>query len=414
MVAEYKLSAIVETDGIGKQINIANLGFDGQEQFSFNSDKPSQKAAEFYTKFAKKLTESNKKQLKSKKILIVGHTDDVGDSKYNAFLSDKRARAVGRIFAENGFDQKNIFFQGAGEYYPISSNQTEEGRSKNRRVEFTELPDEEALKLFATTRVPKINFYRYGHSESKAENLNLIDSKKIKSTEYKFSEINKIDKKNDEITKKSIKNSNKTDLDFKKNENATSQIDFGGMEYSQANSSLRVGEVIPPKNVYFKFISHAQSNDSLALRDCSFDRPRYLGEIKSLKDGVPIDYRATDYVKGLVGKAWYGIVNKHLLLLNGVYVLADSKHSPVLPTLLIYQNYQNDPNQKPFIKEVSPVNTYAVSNGVLYRIFPDKKSGLVCLDLLFSNDRASLSSTALILYNTEKGIYVAGFTPRIN
>lgn len=66
---------------------------------------------------------------------IIGHTDDVGDDAYNLQLSEQRAEAVRDYLVANGADASKIVTVGMGESMPIASNQTEEGRAENRRVE---------------------------------------------------------------------------------------------------------------------------------------------------------------------------------------------------------------------------------------------------------------------------------------
>jgi outer membrane protein OmpA-like peptidoglycan-associated protein len=412
LVAEYKLSAIIETDGLNKQINIANLGFDGEEQFPFSSDKPSQKATEFYAKFAKKLVESNKNKNASKKILIVGHTDDVGDSKYNAQLSDKRARAVGKIFAENGFDSGNIFYQGAGETYPIATNETKIGRSKNRRVEFTELSGDEDLKLFTNTRRPRTDFYRYQTKQS-----NFIsesnDEKKIEKIENRNSLTQT--KKNDPSAKPN--HGQKTEdlvITSPQNIQEVTKINFAGVPYSAKGAILDTGGPSSYKPPAFNFISHANSSNLSTFQDCSLDRPRYSGQIKSLGSDVPKKYNPNDYVRGLRGKAWYDLINGHLLLLNNVYIEYSNIQNPDPAKVLIYQNYKNEQKQKPEIEGLSQVNGYIVANGILYRLFIPQGFGLVCLDILFSVDKIGTSNDAILIYNTHKGKYMAKFNPRLS
>ncbi len=70
-------------------------------------------------------------------IKIKGHTDDVGDDHYNLKLSQARARAVRTYLLEKGVSEKRVSSQGWGETKPIATNNTDEGRQKNRRVEFT-------------------------------------------------------------------------------------------------------------------------------------------------------------------------------------------------------------------------------------------------------------------------------------
>lgn len=65
---------------------------------------------------------------------IEGHTDNVGNETNNQQLSEKRAESVVNYLLEKGFSADRISFVGYGEAQPIESNQTAEGRKKNRRV----------------------------------------------------------------------------------------------------------------------------------------------------------------------------------------------------------------------------------------------------------------------------------------
>jgi large repetitive protein len=67
---------------------------------------------------------------------IEGHTDSRGKAKYNRDLSKRRAKAVMKYLVDKGIDEGRLVAQGFGPDKPIESNDTEEGRAKNRRVEF--------------------------------------------------------------------------------------------------------------------------------------------------------------------------------------------------------------------------------------------------------------------------------------
>jgi outer membrane protein OmpA-like peptidoglycan-associated protein len=73
------------------------------------------------------------------RIEISGHTDNVGAEAYNQNLSTQRALAVMNYLIEQGISAKRLLFKGYGSSKPISSNETEEGRQLNRRIEFTVL-----------------------------------------------------------------------------------------------------------------------------------------------------------------------------------------------------------------------------------------------------------------------------------
>ncbi len=68
-------------------------------------------------------------------IIAVGHTDSVGDDKYNQSLSVKRSEAVKAYLVSKGMEKNRVYTEGKGEKQPVADNKTGEGRAKNRRVE---------------------------------------------------------------------------------------------------------------------------------------------------------------------------------------------------------------------------------------------------------------------------------------
>jgi outer membrane protein OmpA-like peptidoglycan-associated protein len=70
------------------------------------------------------------------KLQIIGHTDNKGSEEYNLDLSTRRANSVKKYLISKGVNQDIITSEGKGETEPIDTNDTEQGREKNRRVEF--------------------------------------------------------------------------------------------------------------------------------------------------------------------------------------------------------------------------------------------------------------------------------------
>jgi len=69
-------------------------------------------------------------------IEISGHTDSRGDDNANKALSAERAFEVMKYLVDHGVEAKRLTYQGYGESKPVGDNNTEEGRSMNRRTEF--------------------------------------------------------------------------------------------------------------------------------------------------------------------------------------------------------------------------------------------------------------------------------------
>lgn len=77
-----------------------------------------------------------------KRIRIEGHTDSQGNADFNKRLSELRAEAVEQALISAGIDQSRITVVGLGEDFPIASNDSADGRGKNRRVDVILLDDE--------------------------------------------------------------------------------------------------------------------------------------------------------------------------------------------------------------------------------------------------------------------------------
>ena len=70
---------------------------------------------------------------------VVGHTDNQGKSEYNLELSKRRAASVVReLTSKYNVPLNRLDAFGCGIYAPVASNEAEDGRAKNRRVELVQ------------------------------------------------------------------------------------------------------------------------------------------------------------------------------------------------------------------------------------------------------------------------------------
>jgi outer membrane protein OmpA-like peptidoglycan-associated protein len=69
-------------------------------------------------------------------VIVTGHTDNVGGQKFNQDLSLKRAQAVRNWLVKKGIASRRMRTVGRGLNEPVASNETDEGRAENRRIEF--------------------------------------------------------------------------------------------------------------------------------------------------------------------------------------------------------------------------------------------------------------------------------------
>ena len=75
-------------------------------------------------------------QVPDMKLMIIGHTDKTADAAYNMKLSQERAQSMKDYLVAQGADPSKLMTKGMGETDPIADNATEQGRFRNRRIEF--------------------------------------------------------------------------------------------------------------------------------------------------------------------------------------------------------------------------------------------------------------------------------------
>ena len=108
---------------VGAKMNLYNIYF---ETDSFRILAASEPELQRLTSFLK-----NNQDLK---VEIQGHTDNTGTSEKNQMLSENRAKSVVNYLVENGIASSRLQSKGYGENLPVESNDTEEGRTMNRRT----------------------------------------------------------------------------------------------------------------------------------------------------------------------------------------------------------------------------------------------------------------------------------------
>jgi outer membrane protein OmpA-like peptidoglycan-associated protein len=108
----------------------------GDVLFEFNKAELKEGAARNLAPLVKALTTDIEQT-----VIVEGHTDNIGSKDYNVSLSEKRAESVKAYLVGQGIDGARISTDGLGFDYPVASNDTNEGRQQNRRVEII-LPQE--------------------------------------------------------------------------------------------------------------------------------------------------------------------------------------------------------------------------------------------------------------------------------
>ena len=304
--------------------------------------------------------------LKTKRVLLVGHTDDTGGTTENANLSERRAAAVARVFQSQGVAASNLYYQGAGETLPIADNHTEAGRAANRRVEIVDLTDDAAFHKFLASRRQTLAYYRASDAPPADPAGGTTASAKGK----------KAPKGN------------------------TGFVDFGGVPATTLTSAPdfaagTTGGVDAGKHAPRPIVP-----------TCSADRPRAANGVKSL--ATQKDLPMSDYVPGLYNTSWSDNVNGNLIGLTNVDVPRDGGAVSGKPTLLIWKNYNPKKKMPPADFQASPdVNIYRGSHAILYRVFVG--GPMKCMDVWFPYTDTGESRNSNLFYDRQQSLYVSSF-----
>ncbi|MEZ4699319.1 MAG: OmpA family protein [Rhodothermales bacterium] len=133
-----------EVQRIGEGIVVT---FDSGILFDFDSAGLREEARSNLRELAQSLDEYDNTD-----VLIVGHTDAVGDASYNLALSERRAASAAQYLATLGIPVNRVETSARGEAEPIASNDTDYGRQQNRRVEVAIYADEAYREEIAESR----------------------------------------------------------------------------------------------------------------------------------------------------------------------------------------------------------------------------------------------------------------------
>ncbi|MDZ7719896.1 MAG: OmpA family protein [Balneolaceae bacterium] len=106
------------------------VSFDSGILFDFDSATLRQEGYDNLQKLTRILNRD-----KETTLMIVGHTDSRGEEDYNLKLSERRAESASTYMKSQGLASSRIQVVGRGELEPLSENETDAGRQKNRRIE---------------------------------------------------------------------------------------------------------------------------------------------------------------------------------------------------------------------------------------------------------------------------------------
>ncbi|MBN3766198.1 OmpA family protein [Burkholderia sp. Ac-20365] len=340
-------------------------------------------------------TPDQRAQASARKVLIVGHTDE-NDSSLGAdaaTLSQQRAKAVAKVFVDQGVPVQNIFYQGAGDTLPIAPNATDQGREENQRVQIVDVPTEADLQQFLSTRTADPANYRFANTSTAS--VQETSSGQRKNT------VNTTSSDHAATSKPAVKPRSKPTTVAKAGNAGSIKAEAGAPVASQSRSTISTsdaasgsgynfggtptaGSGLPvrlgstPAKSSFSLISNANAGAPMTLNSCLGDRPHVASAVRNLGTDQVLNVR--DYLPGFYGAPWAAGLGGNLVALLDVRVPSDAGSPVPQPELKIYKDYAGNVNQKPSYSARVPVNVYRGSDATLYRVFVG--GPMQCMDLV--------------------------------
>lgn len=370
-------------------------------------------------------TPAQRSEMANRQVLIVGHTDEMDDMRgvNLAELSQQRAKAVARVFAANGVPARNIFYQGAGDSLPLSSNATARGRADNNRVQIVDTPDVHTMTAFLQGRAADPRDFRSTRpTQSASSEPQHAATASVAPTppsvapaspgrEARFARTPRATPPAAvaEAPAHVAQPASAGHLRVPRSMPVTADAQDIGLAGRPMETGYRIDLGAPATHSLFSLISSAHAAAPVVVGPCWKDHAHETTDVRNLATGQALSIR--DALPGLYGEPWWSQQGNAAVALLHAYAPRDGG-SPVPPTTVEF--YARHPGVRHWhltAKDASaPVNVYRGSRFTLYRVFLRERAQ--CVDLAVPN--ATASSHGYVIYERGGREYGAAlqFTPR--
>lgn len=381
---------------------VAEIGSQGMFRLGSATPTPRARRALFQLGQAYARPENSHGQPIKTKLLITGHTDSTGTARRNQALSEARAKAVAAIFVRAGVPATALFVKGAGSSQPISDNATAAGRARNRRVEILEIDNESDLLSYAAARAQdRRNLVHSTGPQVRPHTVTRSAPREVPITTVARSRKTVSPNPSRQGVPPAVA----------ERESIAQRYSFGGRAVGATARDLSDALGPPPQHLLWRFHRDVHEEASDKILPCYADAPRQDGAVRRYSDNAVVSEHGTaDYLPGMYGPAWGGVVGATKVGFSPVKVLRDDAQAVGTPQVLLQRNTKGAPSSR--FRGV--VNTYEGQKGVLYRVFlPESSAPFVCFDVVLPKSAPFHSPAGWLYYPGRNGWKQASFTPVI-
>jgi len=360
---------------------------------------------------SKSLKTSCSKQIKSfldsvaindkKNILIEVHTDKGGKANVNLKISQDRARNVARIVNNKEYKNAKTYYVGLGELHPLKDAETKKANNLNRRIKI--IVEDKNFKVDTssfTKYVPskKNTTARYNSYKERMKQLRARNAKlRAKHEALLESRRTKHQTSSSIVPTLSQKQtSKKQESRWKHSKSNTLNLKSG----VSASSSVQIIKYIGEANTGWNYFAKKDLKKKFETR-CIDDQPSKMKR-KSTQGSKVLDYK-----HGMYGKPWYTNVDSYTMAITPMFLFENNYLPLKNPKFKVIKNDR-------VVKELeTTVNVYEGEEGILYRVFFEKKDSFQCMDLMIKN-KSSSASYGLVYYVENAKLKQFKFRPKIH
>lgn len=322
------------------------------------------------------------------KIYVVGHTDATGTATLNQKLSEQRARFIAEQLVALGAKPEQLFYEGVGQSQPIASNDTEEGRARNRRFELHDVMITENAKSVSVIQVATISTAKKQRLGNVVNDISTHSKPKVSAASA--------------ATPAPTKTAAKLNTTKQATATPSDPLGLGGVLIDKF--ALDVIAKLGVAEQERGFFSKAYATD-LPIQSCAYAAPVVESSLRSFNGQKIVERTTSESLPNLYGTIWWSKVGTTGVVLGPVGIAKNTMQPTKQPLFSFYKNYQGGNIKADFDVPVS-VETYRGKDAVLVRMYAkEDNSPFRCSDVVFSINGEAVTKTTGVIYADNGQLY---------
>lgn len=322
------------------------------------------------------------------KIYVVGHTDATGTATFNQKLSEQRAHFIAEQLVALGAKPEQLFYEGVGQSQPVASNDTEDGRARNRRFELHDVMITENAKSVSVTQITTISTAKKQRLGNVVNDIGTHTKPKVSAAPV--------------TTPAPTKTATKRNTPQKATVTPKDPLGLGGVliDKFELDVIAKLGVAEQGRSLFSKAYA-----SELPLQSCAYAEPVVESTLRSFSGQKIVERNTSESLPNLYGTIWWTKVGTTGVVLGPVGIAKNNMQPTKQPLFSFYKNYQGGNPKADFDVPVT-VETYRGKDAVLVRMYAkEDNTPFRCSDVVFSIKGEAVTKTTGVIYADNGQLY---------